>query len=1048
MNPILLDFIKSNLAFIVITAVALLGIVAAVVILAVTRKKAAAAEGFFVGGKRLGVKYALIGFVLVVLLFVNFVLYTFSGIITLALCGSGIVTDPKKSEEAAKNNAELCVEIATDGMTLLKNQNNALPLLPDQNGECKVNVFGYAGDDYGFVHQGAGSGGGTDEGIVTLYEGLRQSGVRINEDLATAYNNDWNYERQGWNDYKLPEADESWYTDARMQQAKQFSDTALIVFGRKGGETGDLPRYQLQMNNKKDKSRLYQQLTALEEVMIDKVTANFDKVIVVFNTTNVMEAGFVDNDKIDAAIAMYAPGTKGSPALGKLLKGEATFSGRTVDTWAYDLTTAAAWANAGKDGSHVVKAKGSDKVSISTYAEGIYEGYYWYETADKEGFWDSDFAKNKWGISGGYNEVVQFPFGYGLSYTDFSWEIEEISLPRQSLLKPTDKIEIKVFVKNIGEKYAGKDVVQLYLTAPYTSGGVEKTAVKLVAFAKTGLLQPGEGEVVTLEADVCDFASYDCYDVNNNGFMGYELEGGDYILSLRTNAHTVATLAEGSLQSAEITYKVQDEGYKLDKDPVTGNAVTNRFTNYTNAVSGATSAREEPSLNTQLTAYSVDGKDTPYGYIEMSRKNFAETFPVYDSSFGAMSEEFAESSYVACTPRINDSDVAPKTDSPDTNHKLLDFIYVVKDDNGNPILGEDGKEQYALVDYDDPRWDELVSQLSVYAMAMLTAKGGFGTIDLEEIGKPRAVDKDGPSGFNANVTMGGELKACTNFPCETLIGSTWDWKISYKFGHGIGEEANALGVDGIYGPGANIHRNVLNGRNFEYYSEDPVLSGIMTAYTVYGCKEKGVYCWIKHFVLNENEEGRTSMYQFCSEQALREIYLKPYETAVKRGGANAIMTSYGRVGTVRASASYALNTAVLRGEWGFKGAVITDYYNGSVTHDADECIRAGNDLMLDPNGNERYYGDLKSATTIKALHESSKHILYCYLETKYVSKVATGLDLSTVIGTKSQVFEWWKVVLYVFDGVIVGCGVTLGVLAFLHYRKNKKLSEIPTEIAG
>ena len=1038
MNPILVEFIKNNLAFIIITAIALLGIIAAVVILCVTKRKAAAAQGFFVGGKRMGVKYAIIAFALIVLLFINFVMYTFSGIITLALCGSGITTDPKKAAEAAKNNAELCVEIASDGMTLLKNQNNTLPLKPDSDGKYKVNVFGYAGNDHGFVHQGAGSGGGTDVDIITIYEGLRQSGIEINEDLAAAYNADLTYEREGWNDYKLPEAAESWYTTERMQQAKQFSDTAIVVFGRKGGETGDLPRYQLQMNNKKDKSRLYQQITALEEVMMKKVTENFDKVIVLFNTTNVMEAGFIVDENVDAAIAMYAPGTKGTPALGKLLRGESTFSGRTVDTWAYDLTTSAAWANAGKDGSHVVKAKGSDKVSVSMYAEGIYEGYYWYETADKDGFWNTDFAKDKWGITKGYDEVVQFPFGYGLSYTEFSWDIDELSLPKMSEIKPGDTIEIKVFVKNIGEKYAGKDVVQLYLTSPYTSGGIEKPHVKLVAFAKTGLLQPGEAEVVTLTVNVNDFASYDCYDVNNNGFMGYELEGGEYTLSLRNNAHTVATLAEDSLHAPEITYKVKAEGYKIDKDPVTGNTVTNRFTNYTNTISSATSTREEPSLNTQLKAYSVDGKDTPYAYKEMSRANFVETFPVYDTSVGAFSESFANETYVSATPRINDDDVAPAVESKSTNHKLLDFIYVVKDEQGNPILDENGKEQYALVDYDDPRWDELVSQLSVYAMAMLTAKGGFGTIALDEIEKPRAVDKDGPCGFNDQVTMGGDTRACTNFPCETLIGSTWDWKISYKFGHGVGDEANAMGIDGIYGPGANIHRNVLNGRNFEYYSEDPVLSGIMTTYTVYGCKEKGVYCWIKHFVLNENEEGRTSMYQFCSEQALREIYLKPYEMAVKLGGANAIMTSYGRVGTVRASGSYALNTAVLRDEWGFKGAVITDYYNGGVVHDADECIRAGNDLMLDPNGNERYYGELSSATTIKALHQSSKNILYCYLDTKYVSKVATGLDLSTVIGTKADVNAWWIPVLITVDVVLVGTGVALGVLTYLDYRKKKK----------
>ena len=1033
MNPVFAQFLKDNLAFVIIACIAAAGAIAAGVIMALTARKAKAGGGFFVGGKRLTVKYVLVALVLVVLLFGNYVLYSFSGTITLALCGSGVQVDEVAMNASSANSAALCVEIGEDGMTLLKN-NGTLPLAENNK---KINVFGWSGSDNGFVHQGAGSGGGTDTDITTLYQGLRESGFEINEELAEKYNA-MSYRREGWDYYKLPEGDESFYTSELMENAKAFSDTALIVLGRKGGETSDLPRYQQNLSGKRDPTRMYSQTSALEDLMIEKVTANFDKVIVVFNTTNVMEAGFLENEKIDAAIAMYAPGSKATPALGNLLQGKANFSGKTVDTWAYDLTTSAAWANAGVDGTHTVNASGSEKAYISNYAEGIYMGYWWYETADKEGFLESDFAKDKWGIENGYADVVQFPFGYGLSYTEFAWSVESVSMIPGSQIAPEDEIEIEVFVQNTGSR-PGKDVVQLYLELPYREGGIEKPAVKLAAFAKTSELEHGEGELLKLSVRVSDFASYDVYDTNNNGFMGYEIEGGigDYVLSLRTNAHEIAEV--GGLYGATFDYRVPDEGYRLENDPVTGNKVENRFTNYTNPVSGASSVTQENALSDLSKAYSVDGSDTPYAFEYMTRADFEGTFPTFGSYPSTMDTKFYQETYVVNTPKIVESDVMPLHSSDATDYQLLDFIYEVTDDAGNPVLDEEGNKTYGLVPYEDERWDQLVSQMSLNDLYVLSAGGGFGTQRIDSVGKPAAVDKDGPCGFNSLIMgSGGGTESATNFPCETLIASTWDWKLSYRFGLALSAEGNALGVDGLYGPAVNIHRNVLNGRNFEYYSEDPYISGIMCAYTVYGCKENGVYCWIKHFALNENETGRTHMYQFCTEQALREIYLRPYEIAVKEGGANAIMTAYGRVGTVRASGSSALNTAVLRGEWGFKGAVITDYYNAGVVHDADECIRAGNDLMLDPNGRPSYFGDQTSATAVIALQSAAKHILYSYLETKYTAQVSTGLDLSTLVGNRTDVFAWWIPVAGVIDGlIVVGCAA-FAVLSFLNFRKSKK----------
>ncbi len=1019
MNPVLAQFLKDNIAFVIVAGVALVVLIAAIVLVLVTKRSAA--TGFFSGTKRLVVHYTWIAALLVILLFANFVLYSFAGTITQALCGFGITVDKTEAEETSKSSAAVCEELCTEGFTLLKNENNALPLTDN-----KVNVFGWSGSDKGFIHQGGGSGGGNDVGIVKFYQGLRDSGIEINEDLAAAYNA-LPYESRGWGSanyikFGNPEPEEDFYSEERMSAAKAFSDTALIVMSRYGTETSDLPRNQYKQNGRKVTDRIYSEISAQEELMIEKVTAVFDKVIVVLNVTNVMELGFLENDKIDACFAMYAPGTKGTPALGPLLLGEKTFSGRTVDTWAYDLSTAAAWENSGAEGSYWPKGAGKEECVYSLYSEDIYVGYYWYETADAEGFWDSSFAKRRWNIENGYEDVVQFPFGFGLSYTDFEWTVTEMSVPDRGNISADTEISVKVFVENVGTEYAGQDVVQLYISAPYTEGGIEKPAVRLAAFAKTGVLKPGQGEELTLTVRPFDIASYDCYDRNNNGFMGYELEGGEYGLSLRTDAHTVKLL--GGDKEASYTFNVPSDGFRYERDPDSGNKVENRFTNYTNPSSGASSQVQEYAISDRSKAYSVDASDTPFATEYMTRADFAGTFPEHGETV-KVPDDFYSETWLSNTAKVNEGDEMPVTESTETTYTLNDFVV------------DDGEGGQKLIDLSDPKWDALVSQLSVNTMAEFCAKGGFGTVAIWSVNKPFCVDLDGPSGFSRSVT-GSDSKELisTNFPCETLIASTWNWKMAYKFGLALGTEGNTFGIDGIYGPGANIHRSALNGRNFEYYSEDPFISGIMAAYSVYGAKEKGVYCWIKHFVLNENEEGRLGMYQWCTEQALREIYLRPFELAVKKGGTVAMMTSYGRVGSVRASGSYALCTLVLRNEWGFEGAVITDYYNGGAIHDADECIRAGNDLMLNPNGTPTLFDDRSSATAVKALQQSTKSILYCYLNARYTAVNSQGLDLSSLIGTKTEPYAWWVPVTITMDCVLAAGLVTLGVLLFVKRKKS------------
>lgn len=945
-----------------------------------------------------GLHYSLIVLILTLLFSLNYVANSFSGTITAALCGTSNLNS-SAMEGTTKQGAELSQQIAEEGITLLKNDNDALPLISDVSGEITLNVFGASSSDKNFVYQGYGSGGGSrvESTRISLYNALRGNGISINEELAAKYNamrSTRSYKQTG-NDTNIYEASKSFYSTELMASARDFSNNALIVISRVLGEAYDAPESQTVIHGDSGSSdtyynRNYLQLCEEEEYMISKVCDTFENVIVLLNSTNVMECGFLQNSKIDAALTIYAPGHAGSLAVGSVLTGSVTPSGRTVDTWAYDFTTAATYANAGQHGTKGFTNQSS--AGYVDYAEGIYQGYYWYETADAEGYWadvDNEYGK-------GYNGVVQYPFGYGLSYTDFEWNVKSVSIPEGSALTEDSEITVTVEVKNVG-KYSGMDVVQLYATPQYYVGGIEKPEVKLVAFEKTGLLAPGQNGEVQLKTRLYDMASYDVYDANKNGFMGYEAEKGSYTLSLRTNSHEVASL-NGS--SAEFKYKVEREnGILFDKDPDTGADVVNRFTTYTNTQSNASSKYEESSLSLDSYAYSIDGSDAGCDITYMTRANFKGTFPVARDA-RQMSDDLRNKSYNINKPRENPDDVKPEPS--DTNWKLPDLIDA---------------------SYDDPRWMEMVRQVPVGDLTKMFLGAAWMTIELPTIEKPICSQADGPSGFNMGIS-GGDAGYATNYPCETLLASTWNWRLAYQFGMSIGEEADAGEIQGWYGPACTLHRSPLSGRNFEYYSEDPVLSGNMVAYTIKGAMGKGLYTFIKHFVAADTESMRRGKYTWLTEQALREVYLKPFEYAVKLGETTGIMTAYNRIGSVRCSGSYQLNTAVLRGEWGFEGAVISDYFDdGDNMMDPNEFLRAGNDLRLNPETSFKSL-DTSSATAVKGIYNAAKNTLYAYAHARYVGATSQGLDLSTAIGTKSAPFAWWVIILVAIDVASVGgCGI-------------------------
>ena len=967
-----------------------------------------------------------IGIFLLIALFVtlNCVAARFSNHITQYLCGFGIDYDSEEYQQKKAEAEELAKEIAGEGIVMLKNENDALPL----TNPC-LNVFGWGGCDNGFVYMGFGSGTASTYGQIGLYEGLRTAGFELNENLCALYN-DYNFHREeGWanSSWKLHEPLDI-LSESVMSEARTFSDTAIVVLSRFGMEGYDLPKYQNDKDGKNtNNGRTYLEITEDEETLLAMVTERFEKVIVVINSANSMELGFLDDENIDAALDIYFPGNSGSVSLGKVLTGEITPSGHLVDTIAYDHSTAASYANSSTNGTHTYEGYGGNYVD---YAEDIYTGYYWYETADAEGFWDSAYAENKWGIANGYEDVVQYPFGYGLSYADFSWRLEEVSLPSGSSLDGNSEIRITVSVQNDTDSaFAGQDVVQLYYSAPYNDGGIEKPAVKLGAFAKTGVLEPGKSERLELTVSLRDMASYDCYDKNNNGFMGYEAEAGPYTLSLRTDVHTLAdvTDADGE-QTATFTYTL-NSGVKYETDDVTGNKVGNLFTTFTNAESGASSVNVEESLSEESKAFSIDGKDSGQNIEYMTRENFEGSFPEA-SVQRSSTKEFHDLTYEQNTPRVNDGDVAPETSSSATSYTLNDML--ITDESGK-ITG--------MLDYDDPKWDALVSQLSIGTIADLCGNGGLHTIEIAEIGKPACKDSDGPSGFNTTIFGSDKYGGyAASYPCEVLLASTWNWKMAYLMGRSVGGEAEAAKIDGWYGPACNLHRTPYGGRNFEYYSEDPHLSGVMCAYTVLGAKELGLYSYVKHFAVNETETTRAGGYTWLTEQALRENYLKPFEMAVKDGGTIGIMSAYNRIGSVRTSGSYNLLTSLLRDEWGFEGCVVSDYNNGDPILCPDEAIRAGNDLMMEVSGGRNMFGDRTSATAVLSLHRGAKNVLYCYVSAQYSMATSEGLDLSTLVETmvSTDVFPWWIIILAVVDAAAAAGAVVWFVLVFRSMRKGMK----------
>ena len=789
--------------------------------------------------------------------------------------------------EAFANAQEVNLKLAEEGFVLLKNENAALPM----NKGARISVF--SKNSVNLSYGGSGSGGFDTSNNKNLYESLNDAGFVTNPTLKRFYESSQSGPVRTANSSDLDNGDnqkiaaaetpQNKYTDAVKNSYVDYSDAALVVITRIGGEGFDLPRYQGDSEGVVSPDSHYLELDQNEIDLLTAVTdGTFKRVVVVFNTPSSFEATFLKDsayaafaDKIDAAVWIGFTGSNGITALGEILNGDVNPSGRLVDTWAADFTKNPSFVNFGTGclPDTTDKYDGGMYYSVD-YEEGIYVGYRYYETRGETDGED-------W-----YNANVVYPFGYGLSYTTFDWTVGDASA---SEIELGTTITVPVTVKNTGS-VAGKEVVQLYASAPYTLGGIEKAHKVLVGFAKTKLLQPGESETVTVSFDPYSAASYDYRDANSNGFSGYELEAGEYTLYVSRNAHESEKAIALNL-AADV---------QIGTDPTTDSEVVNRYTDSENFLDSdwqldAMLSRTdwEGTWPTPQTAQQHAGTDRLYEEIRSEEHNNPTDFD---------SEEYP---WFGEEPTL-------------TLRNLL------------PSAEAEGYEP--VVSYDDERWEELMMGCDEEEMIALINNGAYHTLAMESVGLPATIHGDGPSGFTCFMSK-EQVNGTCQYVSEPVMASTWNINLMTELGEAIGEEgtigdkATGQPYSSIYAPGVNIHRSPFGGRCSEYFSEDPFISGMMGAAEVQGIQSRGVLPTVKHFVANEQETHRSigGDLSWLSEQALREIYLKPFEYTVKLGETRGIMTSFNRIGTRWTGGDYRLLTEILRNEWGFNGLVICDF---------------------------------------------------------------------------------------------------------------------------
>ena len=931
----------------------IIGIVAALVIgivIMIACRRMSKEKRFLVRGE------AAIAMLLAVVICVSMI--CFGPMATLIGLATGSGTISNETNEEAAGVAE---EIMEDGIVLLKNE-SLLPL----NETKKLNIFGW--ESINPAYGGAGSGGinGLYD-IVSLNQGLENAGFSINQELVDFYNNygadnpEMSIQKQSWT---LPEPPVDTYSDKLIKNAIDYSDVAVVVLSRKAGEGhNDIPMdvSKAAYDNNSDEyddfpeGEHYLQLSQTERDMVDMVCSNFNNVIVIYNGANQFELGFT-NEYPQIKSVVWCPGTGnvGFNALGKVFSGEVNPSGKTPDTFVYDMTTAPWWNNAEKTeytnlADMAVEGMNAGTAQVyapafTNYVEDIYVGYKYYETAAQEGAID-------------YDKTVQYPFGYGLSYTEFEQKMGELE-------EKDGQISVDVEVTNTGDE-AGKDVVEVYYNPPYTNGGIEKSSTNLIEFEKTNLLQPGESQTVTVTFSIEDMASYD-----ENNAKAYVLEKGDYVISINSDSHTVLDQKTYTADD-DVVYK--EENKRVSDDT----AATNVFEDAKGDVTYLSRADHFANYEEATKAPASAELGEPYVSEYHLNKNFDKT------------------------TYLNDKDKMPTTGA----------------DNGLTLA--DMRD----ADYDDPRWEKLLDQLTVDEMSNMIAMAGYQTAAMDSVGKVGTLDFDGPAAINNNFTGVGSI----GFPIEVVIASTWNKNLAQTWGECMGKISQEMGAEGWYAPGMNTHRTAFGARNYEYFSEDGVLSGNMGAKAVEGARNYGVYSYIKHFAMYEGNAKMVSVWS--NEQAIREIYLKPFEISVKQGGANAVMVSWSFLGDKWTGESSNLMKTVLRDEWGFRGMALTDFFrnNGHGFMNADAALANGVDAMLSTfNGEENNVANPEHPTSVLQMRNACKNVMYTVVSSwAYDGK------------HKETGMENWKKAAIGIDVVIVLFMAGMEVLVIRGYKKRK-----------
>ena len=910
---------------------------------------------------------------------------------------------------------ELNQTINDEAMTLLKNENNTLPF----KNVKKISVFGKSSANPQLSGSGSGASGGS---TTDLYTSLEDAGYTLNPVLKNFYEDNALSGPGpsvasffgGGGEITIGETAQSSYPEYVKSSYNAYKDAAVILLKRSGSEGSDNPRRVGDFATDSDEvknAHHYFELSANETALIKAVEdAGFSKIVLLVNSPSPLELGDIEkDDKIQSILWTGLPGGNGMKAVGRIFNGSVNPSGHTVDTWAADYRKDPTWNNFGDgsqtssdmvtknytllnpDGKNISKRydetgadiQGTDATgqglsvtdTFVRYEEGIYTGYRYYETmgADEGETW--------------YENNVVYPFGYGLSYTNFQYSFDNASMT----LNTDGTFRVDVKVKNVGS-VGGKAVVKAYFKAPYIDGEIEKAYENLATYGKTDYLAPNEEQTLTLSFYIQDMASYDYNDANNNGHTGYELDAGEYHISINSDAHTVIKDYSYTLEA--------DKNY--DTDRLTGKSVSNAF-------QGANaSLPSKDGMFTSMTRASANHMVQPDAPTKEETKVDSKMLGKLINVFKAYDLDTKNTYYNTV---YNEDD--PRNIDAETKAKFTSKTWYQQAESATDSTREalyKSFRELSTMSYDDADWEKVLNNLKYSELLALMQRGGWSTTSCKWIGKATATDKDGPAGLGS-----------IGWAVEVNIAATFNDELSYEFGKLNGEESLWRDIPGWYAPAMDSHRSVFGGRNFEYYSEDPVLAGHMGAQTILGAQEKGAHVYLKHYAMNDQETSRNDICTFASEQAVREVYLKPFQIAVQNGKPYGMMGGMNRIGCVENYANYGLMTKTIRNEWGYQGCIETDanFANDTrtTTNNPIAMYSSGTNLNLGNLSNNADYG-VYDATTNKVtitdkdsegnsvsheayafwyhVRQNAKAVLY---ETSHSSEADNGYDFSSLTST-------------------------------------------------